>query len=225
MDYNLHMQLFADTKFERKFGSKGYVIIGLDEVGRGALAGPIAVGATVFGPFQREFDFMALEQLKIKDSKLLHFTQRERLAKVIKQHALFHAVAFSPVAVINKKGIVFAFEQAARKAITQVQQNLQTDSPIFLLVDAFKIPYVKGVGHKRQLNIIKGDVHCLSIAAASILAKVERDYYMTQLAKGFPMYEWNHNKGYGTREHIAAILKHGSSRHHRPLYLRKILGQ
>lgn len=213
----------VNCDLEKQFGRRGYVVAGLDEVGRGALAGPIAVGIVIFGPYEEKYDFEALEQLGINDSKQLTERQRVLVTPVIYKHSFLSAVAFSQVKFINKYGIVAAFRQAARKAVAEVMGKLRTEKSLFLLTDAFKIPYLKGVSQKKQLNIIKGDAKCLSIAAASIIAKVARDRYMARLSQRYSLYQWQNNKGYGTRDHIQALSRYGICPEHRAQFVRNII--
>ncbi len=234
MDYNLLMgkkivkkskknSNFATSITERKYLKKNPIVIGVDEVGRGALAGPIHVGATAFlSGYEIDF-FRALEKYKIKDSKQLSPTYREDFFSRIHANSTACVVTFTDVKIINNKGIVYAFQHAVRQAVDSLRKKLQTQLPFFLLIDGFKVPYIRGVSLSRQENLIKGDRQCVSIAAASIIAKVTRDAYMTELAHSFKVYQWDKNKGYGTRDHIDAIKKYGRSIHHRDLYLRHIL--
>ena len=123
------------------------------------------------------------------------------------------------IGFINKHGIVKATEKAMRMALREVQGKLR-EKKIFVLVDAFHVKYVPGVGLRNQKAIIKGDQKSISIAAASIIAKVHRDKLLDKLHKEYPVYKWKENKGYGTRDHQIAIKKHGVTKYHRKLYVR-----
>ena len=275
---------FPTFRFEKPLWKKGYYVIGVDEVGRGALAGPLTVGAVCFyfdkalqpasrinntsknsatqflshesltspsaGPLESEkiafASFLAktllppekIKKLGINDSKKLTAKRREELAKIIKKISLGYSTSSVQPGVISRLGIVKATEKAIRKAVTQVIKKLSnleiknklyfncliTQLPnYYLLIDAFYVKYLRGIGLKKQKAIIKGDEKSISIAAAAIIAKVERDHTMIKLGHKYPIYFWEKNKGYGTRRHIEAIKKFGKSKLHRDLYLRKLL--
>jgi len=197
-------------KEEKLFWSKGYqYVIGVDEVGRGAFAGPVVVGAVLFKKDLNEFHLDG-----VNDSKLLSYKKREKLNVVIKDKALFYLTAQSSTSIINKYGVGKATQTAFRKVIRAAQNKLGT-SDIFVLVDGFYIPYLRGIGIKNQKAIIKGDRKSFSIAAASIIAKVKRDRQMKNLHKKYPEYGFDRNKGYGTLKHRLAIKKYGLSKIHR----------
>ena len=182
--------------------------IGIDEVGRGAFAGPIFAASVVFPRFFKS-PFLKF----INDSKLLKPKERETLAVEIKKSALFYSIASIGVGVINRKGIGAANKMVFRKVIAQ--SILKLKGKHFVLADGFHIKYVKGVGLKNQKAIIGGDRKSISIAAASIIAKVERDKLMRDLNRVYPNYGLKRNKGYGTLEHRTAIKLNGLSRIHR----------
>lgn len=187
--------------FERELWQKGYrLVCGLDEVGRGCFAGPVVVGAVIFPQ-----DVVLPEGLA--DSKLLTPIQRENLEFRIKNLALAWSIAEISVREINKLGIGKATQMAFRKAL-----KIISPQPDFVIIDAF---YVKHFNRKRQKPIVKGDLYCASIAAASIIAKVHRDKLMEKLHLKYPQYNFAKHKGYGTRDHQEAIKKHGLSRIHR----------
>lgn len=215
-------------EYEESLWKKDYLVIGVDEVGRGSLAGSVYAGAVCFniGKIRR----LEIKRLGINDSKKLEASERIRLAKLIKKLSLAHSIGCSDVSLVNKLGIVKATGIAIRKAVAEVIKNIFTtyvrsykSRNFYLLLDAFNVKHVKGIGLKNQLAIIKGDEKSISIAAASIIAKVERDHIMSKLHHDYPIYLWNQNKGYGTRRHIEAIKKYGKCRLHRELFLRKIL--
>lgn len=194
---------------ETFFWKKGYqYIVGIDEVGRGAFAGPVVVGAVVFSPNTTS------DLTLIHDSKLLKPHQRVTALTVIKKYASFCSTEQSSVSVINRIGVGKATEVAFRKVIQKVQQAY-IGIPLFVLVDGFYIKYIRGIGLKRQKAIIKGDQKSISIAAASIIAKVTRDEMMTQYHDMFPLYGFKKHKGYGTREHQEAIRKYNLCKLHR----------
>lgn len=197
-------------KEERKFWKRGYkYVVGLDEVGRGAFAGPVVVGAVVF---DKNVDKKVV--CEVTDSKLLKPLKRKFLEKIIKENALLALSTSISVSFISKHGIGKATAAAFRKAIGQIQKQLN-DGKHFVLVDGFYVRYLRGIGLQNQKAIIKGDQKSLSIAAASIIAKVYRDQLMKTLGKKYPKYGFAKNKGYGTKKHQEALKKYGLSNVHR----------
>ena len=195
--------------FEKKLWKKEYrVVAGVDEVGRGALAGPVVAGAVAFSPG-------ASVLVRIDDSKKLTSKQREKAYFWIRKNALVYGIGKASVVQIDKFGIKKATEIAFRKAIKNCAKRVD-----FLLIDAFFIPYVRGLRRKNQLAIINGDEKSVSIAAASIIAKVYRDRLMTKLNG---KYGWEKNKGYGTKDHQNALRKYGATRLHRKLFIRNFV--
>ncbi len=175
-------------------------VIGLDEVGRGAFAGPIVAAGVIFKPnFEHEF----LE--KVNDSKLLKPKIREELSELIKANSVW-SIESVDLDFINNFGIGKANFEVFRKVLDKLLANLPNH---FILVDGFdlKIP--------KQKAIIKGDQKSLSIAAASIIAKVHRDNLMREAGKLYPEYLFEQNKGYGTLAHRVAIKNFGISNFHR----------
>lgn len=207
-------------KEEIKIWKKGFdSVIGVDEVGRGAFAGPVTVGAVVF---DKDTTYPNSILSEVNDSKLLNPSLRKVLSLEIKKLALHWSIASVGVSKINKLRIGKATQMAFRKAIKNVirsfskKRNQTTRlTNIFLLVDGFHIRYLRGIGLKNQKAIIRGDQKSISIAAASIIAKVHRDNLMKKLHKKFPVYNFAKNKGYGTKEHREAIKKYGLSTIHR----------
>ena len=198
--------------FEKKLHKKGYrVIAGVDEVGRGCFAGPVVAAAVSFAPNQK-----CDPKIKINDSKKLSPKQREKADEWIRKNADAWGIGSASVSQINKLGIKKASEIAFRKAIKDCGIEIN-----YLLIDAFYIPHVKGLRRKNQKPIVRGDTKSVSIAAASIIAKVYRDKLMTNLGKKLKLrkYKWAKNKGYGTLEHRKAIKKYGLTRHHRKLFV------
>lgn len=191
----------ATFEYESKYWEQGLELIcGVDEVGRGCFAGPVAAGAVIFKPGTKLPD-------NVRDSKLLTKQARAKLEEELKDAALAWSVAFVDVPVINKLGI----GQAAQLAFVQAVKSLSI-APEFILVDAFLI---KGLDPQMQLPIIRGDQVSASIAAASILAKVERDRRMEELDLQYPGYGFAVHKGYGTQKHQQAIAELGLSDLHR----------
>lgn len=205
--------------YEKQVVKKGYrVIAGADEVGRGCFAGPVVAGCVAFTPTQilNHRIQNRNSNLKINDSKKLTQKQRERANFWIKRNALCYGIGWASVAQINRFGIKKASEIAFRKATKHCGKRVD-----YLLIDAFYIPYVKGLRRKNQKAIIKGDTKSVSIAAASIIAKVYRDKLMAKLAQDpkYRKYKWDKNKGYGTPEHGKAIKKYGLTRQHRKKFV------
>lgn len=192
--------------YERRFADKG-VLCGIDEVGRGPLAGPVMAGAVIL-PTDHKI-------LYLNDSKKLTAKKRDELYDVIMSEAVAVAVGSEDHDVIDEINILQATYSAMRKAIGQLSVK-----PDFLLVDAVTIPDT-GIP---ECPIIKGDAKSVSIAAASIVAKVTRDRLMVEYDKLYPEYHFAKNKGYGTAEHIAALKKYGPCPIHRKTFIRKILG-
>jgi ribonuclease HII len=201
---------YATTQFEQKHWNKGLQsICGIDEVGRGCFAGPVVVGAVIFPPHFSEYEGIA-------DSKLLTELQRKKLANHIKKQSLDWAVAEVSVEVINQIGI----GKATQLAFMQVLKNLEK-FPEHILIDAF---YISEIEKQIQSPIKKGDQLSISIAAASIIAKVYRDELMKKLSQEYPHYLFEENKGYGTKLHREMIKNHGLSPLHRTSFnLQKFL--
>lgn len=197
-------------KEEQKLWKKGYrYIVGLDEVGRGAFAGPVVAGGVVF---DAKTDKLLTNG--INDSKLLKPRQRQNLSKLITENAFCSSIASSSVSIINKKGVGKATQIAFRKVLKEIRLKLK-GKKIFVFIDGFYIKYLNGVGLKNQKAIVKGDQKSISIAAASIIAKVHRDRLMKSLHKKYPQYKLGKNKGYGTKQHQKALKKYGLSKIHR----------
>jgi len=235
------MMSSPNFSYEKKLWKKGYkFVVGVDEVGRGAFAGPLVTAAVVFPPAIKQDSNLAIKRFGINDSKLLKPRTREQLAKEIKKYALAWDVTEVGVSVINKVGIGKATEKAMRKSIKdiarlldcyidnmgqEIRQNnnitIQQYNNLFVLVDYYYISYLRGIGKKNQLGIKHGDRKSLSIAAASILAKVQRDKIMRSLSRNprYKKYLWGKNKGYGTKVHLKNILRYGLTRYHRRKFI------
>ncbi len=189
-------------EFELDLLNKGHnYIAGCDEVGRGPLAGPLVAAAVILDPFNK------IQGLN--DSKKLSEKKRLSLSAEIKEKALAYEMTYIFPKEIDKINVY----QSSKKAMIISVNNLSI-VPSFVLSDAMpldelNIPY---------LSIIKGDTKSASIAAASIIAKVERDEYMVNLSKKFPMYGYEKHKGYPTKMHIEALKKYGVTDHYRKTY-------
>lgn len=196
----------CDDSFEREAQSLGAnLIAGVDEVGRGALAGPVVAAAVIL-------DFNRLPA-GLNDSKKLTATTRARLAEEIRATALAYAIARVEAAEIDRINILQATCQAMREAI-----RMLTPAPDFLLLDAVQLKELT----IKQKSIIKGDAQSVSIAAASIIAKVARDRWMGEYDREFPGYGFARNVGYGTAAHLQALREIGPSLLHR-LTFRQVL--
>lgn len=184
---------------ERELTARGYgLIAGVDEVGRGCLAGPVVAGAVMFPP--------GFWWPGIDDSKKLEASEREALGEVIRSRAAAFAVATVPAAEVDRVGIAAACLAAMRRALEELSPQ-----PEIVLTDAFRVP-----GYPRpQVPMVKGDARSLSIAAASIVAKVHRDDLMDRLARRFPVYGFDKHKGYGVEQHREAIARFGPCPEHR----------
>lgn len=194
---------------ERSLRAAGAVhIAGVDEVGRGPLAGPVVVCAVIMPADRRAI-------AGVTDSKKLLAADRERLAATIREQAVSLAVAASSVAEIARWNIYQANARAMARALAKLRVR-----PDEVLVDGKPIKTL-GVPHHA---VVGGDAKCYSIACASIVAKVVRDRLMTQLARRYPDFGWERNAGYGTPAHIAALRSHGLTAHHRLQFCRTALG-
>lgn len=213
---------WPDFSAEKYYWERGHLVIGVDEVGRGAWAGPVVAGAAAI--FNLKFEIF--KDIGIDDSKRLTAERKEELARIINKNA---AVGIGEVGVgfINRFGIVRATEKAMRLAIKNLIAGITVDQipkrNVFVLVDAFHVKYIPGVGLANQKAFVKGDQKSISIAAASIVAKVYRDRLIKKLArknKKYRNYLWEENKGYGTSAHQRAIKKHGLTRLHRKAFVK-----
>ncbi|MBT8313683.1 MAG: ribonuclease HII [Maribacter sp.] len=173
--------------------------VGTDEAGRGCLAGPVTAAALILpGDFQNAI---------LNDSKQLSENKREILKPIIEKNALCFGVAHVYPEEIDKINILNASILAMHKAIDQLNSKLK-----FIIVDGNRFKPYHDIPYE---CIIKGDSKYMSIAAASVLAKTNRDNYMEKLHQEYPMYNWKQNKGYPTKEHRAAIRKFGLTKYHR----------
>lgn len=196
----------VDFWLEKRILERGFTgIAGVDEVGRGALFGPV-VAAAVILPDRFIQDQRPDWLDEIDDSKLLSSVKRNRLAKKILSHATSVGMGSATNQEIDKNNIYWASLIAMRRAIQKL-----TPQPGFLLVDGFRL---NGV-HYPQLSVPQGDRRSISIAASSIVAKVYRDEMMNKLNRIYDGYGLSRNKGYGTKEHFKALSEKGPTRLHR----------
>lgn len=195
------------SEFEILARSKGFVHIGgIDEAGRGPLAGPVVAGCVVLpeGCF--------IEHLN--DSKQLTPSQRDKLFDIIKNEAVDYGIGMVMPDEIDEINILNATKKAMIQAVSKLKKK-----PDYLIIDAVKLPI-----DIDQLSINKGDCLSVSVAAASILAKVTRDRWMEEAHKLYPRYGFDKHKGYGTKEHIDAIKKYGLCPIHRKSFTHGLVG-
>ena len=195
--------------FEKIAYQEGYQIIaGIDEAGRGPLAGPVVAAAVILPP--------GYLNSEINDSKKLSAGKREELYEIINKEAVAIGMMVVDADIIDRVNILQATLQAMRDAVLELPA-----SPDFLLIDGNqRIPILTP-----QKPIVKGDSLSISIAAASIIAKVSRDRIMEMYHRQFPQYNFQQNKGYGTKEHLDAIKKFGICKIHRKSFHVKCLNQ
>ena len=194
-------------EIERSLTDKG-VICGVDEAGRGPLAGPVCAAAVIL-PNECVID-------GLNDSKKLTDKKRRELMPIIKEKAIAYGIAFASEQEIDELNILQATFLAMRRAIGQLEGKAD-----FALIDGnretdFGVP---------AMTVVKGDSLSANIAAASVLAKVTRDDYMERLAQEYPQYGFEVHKGYPTKRHYAALTEHGESPVHRKTFLKKFQGE
>jgi ribonuclease HII len=194
---------------ENSLKGQGYALIaGVDEAGRGPLAGPVFAAAVILP------DGGLIEG--INDSKKLTPKKREEIYEVICKKALAWASASVDEKVIDEVNILNATYIAMQRAVAELSVK-----PDYVLIDGNRAPELKiPCG-----TLVKGDSKSISIAAASIIAKVERDRYITRMAETYPEYAFEQHKGYGTKKHYEAILKYGPSPIHRKTFLKKLFAE
>lgn len=196
-------------EYEALFSNQGYqAICGVDEAGRGPLAGPVCAAAVIFP------QGLVLED--VDDSKKLTEKKREKLFDVIKENALAYSVAWASVEEIEEINIL----QAAMLAMKRAVEGLSV-KPDFAIIDGNKSPELS----IPTFPLVKGDALSQSVAAASILAKVSRDRLMLQYANQYPQYHFEKHKGYGTKLHKEALQTYGLSPIHRPSFVKSFLSK
>jgi ribonuclease HII len=193
------------TTIERDLrAEKGPLLAGVDEVGRGPIAGPVVACAVIMPAYTRAI-------AGVDDSKRLTHDQRVRLAAKIRERAVAFAIGAASVREIDRINIYQASVLAMRRALERLRVR-----PDHVVIDGrtmrtLPIPHTA---------VVHGDVRCFSVACASILAKVTRDLLMTRLGRRYPQYIWDHNAGYTTREHVAGLTSYGITPHHRKSFCR-----
>lgn len=196
-------------EYEKQAMQNGYkVVCGIDEAGRGPLAGPVCAAAVIL-PVDCEIE-------GINDSKKLSEKKREKLFDIIKEKAVAYSIATASEKEIDEYNILQATFLAMRRAV----ENLEV-KPDIALIDGNQKPHLE----IEEQTIVKGDSKSISIAAASILAKVTRDRYMKEMAEKYPHYAFEKHKGYGTKLHYEMLEKYGISEIHRRTFLKKLLGE
>lgn len=195
--------------FEKEAAAKGYkAVCGVDEAGRGPLAGPVCAAAVILP------ENTIIEG--VNDSKKLSEKKREALFDVIKEQALSYSIAFASVEEVEEMNILNATMLAMKRAV----EGLDVKSD-YAMIDGNRLPNLDIDSE----FIIKGDAKSMSIACASILAKVSRDRLLYKYAEEFPEYSFDKHKGYGTKVHVEALKKYGPCKYHRLSFLTKILNK
>ena len=177
------------------------IIAGVDEVGRGSLIGPVYAAAVILNK--------SINKKLLKDSKSLSKNKREEVFSYIKKNYIW-ALGQASVKEIEKINILYASLLAMKRAIKKLKTK-----PNLVLIDGNKLPDLKNYNLK---YVVKGDQKISSISAASIVAKVSRDKFITTLSKKFKNYGWDTNSGYGTKKHLKALKKFGITKHHRKTF-------
>lgn len=199
----------VDYSIENEYREKGFnIICGVDEAGRGPLAGPVYAAAVILP------SDCVIEGLN--DSKKLTEKKREKLFDEIKEKALAYGIASADEKEIDEINILNATFLAMKRAIDSLSVK-----PDLALIDGNQKPHTD----IEEVTVIKGDAKSMSIAAASVLAKVSRDRFMLETAEKYPQYEFERHKGYGTKLHYEKIAQYGVCDIHRRTFLKKILGE
>ena len=193
------------TKEETFYSDSVHILCGVDEAGRGPLAGPVCAAAVILPRGT------VIEGLN--DSKKLSEKKREQLFDVICDTAVSYAIAFATVEEIEELNILHAAQLAMNRAIDELDPI-----PDLAIIDGNQAGDIR-FPHE---TVIKGDASCISIAAASILAKVTRDRFMLDMAQQYPMYHFEKHKGYGTKDHYSALREFGPCPIHRPSFLKNL---
>src|SRR5437868_1742245 len=204
------MRLLKSLKCTHRFEKQAWttgakLVAGVDEVGRGCLFGPVVAAAVILEPDYRIRG--------LRDSKLIPQHKRESLAERIREHSIAISIASVDVLTIDTINIYHASRLAMLNAVVQL-----APVPDHLLVDAMVVDFPSAVDRVAQTKIIHGDALSASIAAASIIAKVERDRMMRELADSYPLYDLASNKGYSAPKHLAALREHGPTELHRKTF-------
>lgn len=202
---------FPSLELETQLLARYGQVIGLDEVGRGAIAGPVAVGAALLTS-----SASTAIPSGLRDSKLIAESKRATVSALV-QEWVPTSVGDASVQEIETKGISWALQQAALRAL----EALNPDTGVILLDGSHN--FLQGLVKLPVVMRTKADRDCAIVSAAALTAKVSRDNRMTELHEQYPMFEWASNKGYASESHIASLKSHGPSQHHRLSWLGKIL--
>ncbi|MGN0570186.1 MAG: ribonuclease HII [Candidatus Fimenecus sp.] len=198
-----------DYSYEEKAVEKGFkTVCGIDEAGRGPLAGPVYAAAVIL-PLGLDID-------GLNDSKKLSEKKREMLFDVICEKAVDFSIGIADEKEIDEINILNATFLAMKRAVDGLKVK-----PDYALIDGNQYPHIGGVTEE---TIVKGDAKSMSVAAASILAKVSRDRFMLEIAEKYPQYCFEKHKGYGTKLHYEMLEKYGVSPFHRKSFLKKLIG-
>lgn len=203
-------------QFEQEAAARGYqFLIGCDEVGRGAIAGPVAVGAAIV-----RSDVATFPQ-GLRDSKLLTEKRRTAIYAELREWVLGYAVGFASAAEVDEHGITVMLGEAARRALLSLHEQGFPVNDALVLLDGSHDWLSPALRSPLSIEtMVKADRHCATVAAASVLAKVERDALMRELHEQFESFGWASNKGYGSATHYAAIREHGITEWHRASWIR-----
>ena len=212
------MKQLADFTHEKPHWNEQRIVIGIDEVGRGCLAGPVYVAGVCFAPDS----LRKVLNKGIHDSKKVTALRRSKLSPFIMKHALGYHIASSTVEEINEFGIVGAIQRASYKIVSELLKTL-SPAPVVVFTDTHPLPMLNTLSIHSQVAIPQGDGKSISIAAASIIAKVARDAHMVELHDQYPGYDWCTNKGYATKKHISGIKTNGICPLHRSLFVRNYM--
>ncbi|MBQ3552393.1 MAG: ribonuclease HII [Clostridia bacterium] len=207
---SLYEKVLELSSIDRSYWEKGLITCGLDEVGRGPLAGPVVSACVIMSP---EHSLI----LGMNDSKKLTESRRIALNKAIMENALGIGISYKSEAVIDELNILNATRAAFVEAYYKAEKIIRPDIAL--------LDYITGVELPVEMHsYVGGDSLCYSIAAASIVAKVERDAFMTCMDELYPEYGFKRNKGYGTKEHIEALKRYGPCPIHRRSFIKGIIG-
>lgn len=199
-----------DYSYEKNAIANGFdIVCGVDEAGRGPLAGPVYAAAVIL-PVDLEIE-------GLNDSKKLSEKKREQLFDIIKEKAVAYSIGFADEKEIDEINILNATFLAMKRAVDGLSVK-----PDYALIDGNRYPKIGGVTEE---IVIKGDAKSMSVAAASVLAKVSRDRYMLEMARLYPEYCFEKHKGYGTKLHYEKINEFGVSPIHRKTFLKKLFGE
>jgi len=209
----LSPNLLNPSYFEEKTWSNQAYLCGIDEVGRGCLAGPVVTSAVILFPFKTHS--------LLKDSKILTENKRNEAATWIYKHS-WHSFGIIDAHLVDKLNIYKATQLAMKKALYGLFSNPSVPRPQLILIDAMPLSLAGDLSSIKIESFTKGESKSISIAAASILAKVKRDELMKRMDSFFPGYDLSSNKGYGSKTHQAGIYTHQPSVIHRTTFLTKL---